>query len=181
MSCCGEAAPPPNVAVAKGFSDVFEFIEAASTNCLNQKDEHPWQAMLKGGEDDQFCESNVDEQLLLNIGFREKVKIKGIMIKGSAGHEDQSPSDVQIFVNTGTMGFSDVESQKPAQLLTLEAEDVENGKCHETNFVRFQNVQNLSIFVERNHGDTETTVINRIQLIGCSIMGTNMSDLKKVG
>ena len=30
----------------------------------------------QGGDDDQYCESNVDEQLLLNIGFREKVKIK---------------------------------------------------------------------------------------------------------
>ena len=30
----------------------------------------------QGGDDDQYCESNVDEQLLLNIAFREKVKIK---------------------------------------------------------------------------------------------------------
>ena len=99
---------------------MFEFVEKSQTNCLNQKDEHPWEAMLKvqcvsrvsptvavvglglscrrgnsavwppslsqpetdgsclpqGGDDDQYCESNVDEQLLLNIGFREKVKIK---------------------------------------------------------------------------------------------------------
>merc|ERR1712146_194294 len=68
------------------------------------------------------CESNLDEQLLLNIGFREKVKIKGIMIKGAAGHEDQSPSDIKVFVNAGTMSFGDVESQKPAQVLELAPE-----------------------------------------------------------
>merc|ERR1711988_1190326 len=89
-------APPPNVAIAKGFGDVFEFIEPTQTNCLNQKDEHPWQAMLKGGDDDQFCESILDEQLLLNIGFREKVKIKSFVIKGAAGHEDSAPSDVKV-------------------------------------------------------------------------------------
>jgi len=161
--------------------DIFEFVEKSQTNCLNQKDEHPWEAMLKDGDDDQFCESNVDEQLLLNIGFREKVKIKGFVIKGAAGHEEQSPSDLKIFVNAGAMGFSDVESQKPAQILEISAEDVESGKQIDTNFVRFQNVQNISIFVERNHGDADTSVINRIQLIGSSIVGTNMSDLKKVG
>ena len=32
--------------------------------------------LVQSGDDDQYCESNVDEQLLLNIGFREKVKVK---------------------------------------------------------------------------------------------------------
>ena len=27
--------------------DLFEFIEKSETNCLNQKDEHTWEAMLK--------------------------------------------------------------------------------------------------------------------------------------
>ena len=94
---------------------------------------------------------------------------------------DEAPSDIKIFVNCGALGFGDVESQKPAQVFELEASDVEEGKPIDTAFVRFQNVQNMSIFVERNHGDADTSILNRIQLIGCPIAGTNMNELKKVG
>jgi len=161
--------------------DLFEYIEPQSCNCLNQKDEHPWQAMVKGGDDDQYCESNVDEQLLLNIAFREKVKIKAILVKGADGKEDEMPSDFKVFVNLGAMGFADVDTLKPAQSFTMEQEDVAAGKLQETQFVRFQNVSNISVFVDRNFGDADTTVINRLQFIGVAIDGANMNDLKKVG
>jgi len=78
------------------------------------------------------------------------------------------------------MGFMDAESQKPAQVMELSEDDVADGKCIDTKFVRFQNVSNISIFVERSH-DAETTIINRISIVGAPIAGTNMSDLKKVG
>jgi len=172
---------PPKIAGVDSYSDLFEYIEKSQTNCLNQKDEHTWEAMLKGGDDDQYCESNVDEQLLLNIGFREKVKIKGIVIKGAAGKEDEAPSDIKLFVNAGALGFGDVDDKKPAQVIELSAEEVENGSVIDLQFVRFQNVQNISVFVERNHGDADTSILNRLQLIGCPILGTNMNDLKKVG
>jgi hypothetical protein len=94
---------------------------------------------------------------------------------------DEAPSDIKVFVNAGALGFSDVESQVPAQVFELEASDVEEGNAIATKFVRFQNVQNISIFVERNHGDADTSILNRIQLIGAPILGTNMSELKKVG
>jgi len=136
--------------------------------------------MLKAGDDDRYCESNVDEQLLLNIGFRERVKIKSIIIKAPADREDEFPQDVKLFINK-RLGFGDVESEKPAQTFELEPEDVAEGRELATNFVRFQSVTNLSVFVERNHGGADTTIINRIQIIGCPIAGTNMNELKKVG
>jgi len=163
-----------------GYCDLYEYIDPVGTDCLNQKDEHPWQCMLKAGDDDSFCESNVDEQLMVNISFREKIKLHGIIFKGVADKDDEFPRDVQLFVNQ-RMGFDDVDSLKPSQVLDLEPEDVASGKEIPTNFVRFQNVQNLTVFVERNAGGADTTIINRIQLIGCPIAGTNMSDLKKVG
>merc|ERR1712205_188181 len=103
MAAEGMGGPPPPKVVGSAFADLFEYIDPANTNCLNQKDEDPWQAMLKGGDDDQYCESNVDEQLLLNVGFREKVKIKGIVLKAAPGKLDEAPSDVQLFVNCSAM------------------------------------------------------------------------------
>merc|ERR1711924_157132 len=94
----GQVAAPA-VAV-KEFVDLYDLIEMLQTDCLNQKDEHPWQSMIKPGDDDMYCESNMDEQLLLNIGFRERVKIKGITFKCNAGGDsDAYPRDVKIFVN----------------------------------------------------------------------------------
>jgi len=178
---CGDPAPPPNVApVLKDYVDLFDLIELNQTECLNQKDDHPWQAMLKAGDDDQYCETNVDEQLLINIGFREKVKIKSFVFKGPAGREDEFPRDIKIFVNK-RLGFGDVDSEKPAQVYDLEPEDVEAGKEMPTNFVRFQSVNTLTIFVERNNGGADTSILNRIQILGSPIMGTDMNNLKKVG
>merc|ERR1711934_698426 len=172
------AAPGPAAVV--GYADLFDFIDPAASDRMNQKDEHPWVCMVKAGDDDAFCESNVDEQLLVNIAFRERIKLHGVIFKGVPGKEDEFPRDVQIFVNT-RLGFEDVDSQKPAQVLDLDSEDVADGKEIPTNFVRFQNVSSISIFVERNAGGADTTIINRIQLIGSPIAGTDMNNLKKVG
>jgi len=179
MAMAAEAAPA--AMAAKGPADLFEFIDHAKSNCLNQKDEHPWSCMVKAADSDEYCESNVDEQLLVNIEFREKVKIQKIIFKAAAEKEDHAPSDIKVYVNQEAMGFGDVDSVKPAQVFELESEDVESGKELATQYQRFQNVNNISIFVERNHGDTDTSILSRIVLIGCPIAGTNMSELKKVG
>ena len=47
-------------------------------------------------------------------------------------------------------------------------------------YVKFQNVQNVQIFVQNNQEDTETTVISQLKIIGCPISTTNMSDFKRI-
>eukprot|EP00116_Pleurobrachia_bachei_P017157 sb/3477419/ len=47
-------------------------------------------------------------------------------------------------------------------------------------YVKFQNVNSLTIFVKDNQGDEETTVVSYIGLIGQSREKTDMNDFKRV-
>ena len=137
-----------------------------------------------------------DLHLLLSGGFG---------VAHFAAMPDEMPSDFKVFVNLGAMGFADVDTLKPAQSFTMEQEvspsssclqieprpvqDVAAGKLQETQFVRFQNVSNISVrslvlhevprgsistlrslqvFVDRNFGDADTTVIETsCNLVAC--------------
>lgn len=47
-------------------------------------------------------------------------------------------------------------------------------------FVKFQNVSELTLFVESNIGEEPTSVIQRLRLIGQTQAATNMGDFKRV-
>jgi len=47
-------------------------------------------------------------------------------------------------------------------------------------FVKFQNVQNMQLFVRNNHGGTETTQIDQLAILGSPICTTNMREFKRV-
>ena len=66
---------------------------------LNQQDAHPWQHMLKAGDEPTYCETNVDDQMILNVGFREKVKVYSISFKAQAEYESSAPLNVRIYAN----------------------------------------------------------------------------------
>jgi len=81
------------------FVDLFEFIDPSEVECMNQAQDHPWQHMLKAGDDPSYCESNTDDQLILNFGFREKVKVYSMSVKGLEGREDSAPLNLRVYVN----------------------------------------------------------------------------------
>jgi len=77
-------------------------------------------------------------------------------------------------VNKPTMTFSDTASYVPDQVLEIKGETNIPLK-----FVKFQRVDHLTIFVEENRDGAEKTIIQYIDLIGTSIEGVNMNELKK--
>ena len=46
--------------------------------------------------------------------------------------------------------------------------------------VKFQNVNVLTVFVESNQGDEETTIIQQIKVIGSGGETFNVSEIKKI-
>ena len=48
-------------------------------------------------------------------------------------------------------------------------------------FVKFQGVSKLSIFIEDNQGEEETTRVQKIVLYGTSGETMNVKDIKKIG
>ena len=47
-------------------------------------------------------------------------------------------------------------------------------------YVKFQNVQNIQVFVKDNQSGSETTQIDHLAFIGSPISTTNMGDFKRV-
>eukprot|EP00966_Prymnesium_polylepis_P251809 5821216-Prymnesium_polylepis.1 len=74
------------------------------------------------------------------------------------------------------MAFEDVEDTAATQTLS-----VSGGAPSLLQFVKFQCVCSITVFVEDNHDDAEVTCVERLAFVGEAIHKTNMNDLKKGG
>ncbi|KAJ3360383.1 Thioredoxin-like protein 1 [Allomyces javanicus] len=170
------AAAPSTPYIPPGHKDITDLVDQSQVDCLNQKGDHSIKGLLKGTS---TLESDVDEQLMINVAFQQTVKLHSI--KFVAADHDTAPKTIKLFVNRVGMGFDSVDAVEPTQVLELTEEDYAVDKATALRFVKFQSVNNLSIFVEENFGGDELTVLKGIKFIGVSGDTTNMADLKKMG
>jgi len=171
----GDAADD-DVGVA-GHVDLTSFISLSGCSCLNESDENTFQNALKKGP--TFLESDCDEQLILTITFTQAVKLHSLKI--NAPDDGRGPKTIKIFKNQpSAIDFDQAERMEAVETLDLSSEDITGDKIIELRYVKFQNVQNIVIFVKDNQGDEETTAINQFIIIGSPIESTKMSDFKRV-
>lgn len=164
---------------ADSVEDLFDVIDKKNSNVLNNDPKTPLESVLTGGS----LKSDSDEQLLVTIAFNEAVKLKAISFKVNEMKLEgcSGPAKVKLFLNKPNMDFDDAENLNETQEFELTEADLKSGKPVETNFVKFQNVNSVTIFIETNQDEEEVTMLNKLQLFGCVRKGTNMSELKKVG
>uniref|UniRef100_A0A061S3X8 Pith domain-containing protein n=1 Tax=Tetraselmis sp. GSL018 TaxID=582737 RepID=A0A061S3X8_9CHLO len=161
-------------------TDLLDYIDWSSVECLNQQPGKELSNALKQGyreNDELYLESDTDEQLLIYIPFNQNVKLSKIMIKGSEG--PYAPRKVKLFVNRRSMGFEQAAEEPATQELLLDEEHLA-GNSIPLKFVKFQSVQSLTIFVEDNQGDEETTKVMKLKLMGLSGEKMDVSDIKKI-
>lgn len=159
-----------------GHVDLVSFIAKSSCECLNDADDHPFVNSLStsGG----YLESDCDEQLIMSYGFNQAVKLHSLKISAP---EDSGPKTLKLFINQPrTLDFDQADSSEAVQQLELKSEDLSGEKLIPLRYVKFQNVQNLQIFVKDNQCGSETTRINHLAIIGSTISMTNMSEFKRV-
>ena len=90
--------------------------------------------------------SDCDEQLIIRTAFQQPIKLHSIRLD-AGGDMEQAPKTVRIFANvTNPLDFDDAENQPSTQDLELEPDVF--GKPIPLRFVKFQNVQNLTIFIK---------------------------------
>ncbi|KXZ54107.1 hypothetical protein GPECTOR_5g21 [Gonium pectorale] len=162
--------------------DLLEHIDFASLECLNHAPGHGADNVLKQGyreQDELYLESDTDEQLLLNVRFHQRVRLQGIVIK--AVEEAKAPKRIKLYANRPHMGFSDTGSVPCAQELELTPAQLAKGEQLPLKLVKFNNVDVLSIFVESNQGDEETTKLCKLALFGSAGEVFNVAEIKKVG
>lgn len=120
-------------------------------------------------------QSDSDEQLLLTVQLRQQYKLHSIKV---AGPDDGSaPATIKVFINRENMDFSDAEDLPPTQTLQLTGASA----TLPLQLTKFLSVHSLTVFCENNQGDTESTALTRLELIGVPVATTNMNDLKKGG
>jgi len=159
----------------KGMIDLNTFVSKQGTECLNEDDEHPYSDCLITGPG--FLQSDCDEQLILSLAFNCPVKVHSIRFKAP---KDTGPKNVRIFMNQpNTLDFDKADSMSSIQDLTLTEPQLE-GEVIPLKFVKFQNVQNLQLFIKDNQKGGEVTVVDHIAIIGVPIDKTNMKDFKRV-
>merc|ERR1711920_190532 len=111
-----------------------------------------------------------------SVAFTTPVKLYSICIKAPAN----APSELRLFSNRASMAFDDAEGVQPTQVITLSRGDM-TGNPVPVQYVKFQNVSTLSIFVPSNQEETDVTTLSQLRFDGYPIATTYMSELKKMG
>lgn len=158
-----------------GYLDLQPFITKAQCECLNESDDHTLEHGLAPGKG--FLQSDCDEQLIISIAFNQAVKIHSIKIKAPAG---KGPKNIRLFINQPrTLDFDQASSFVSVQDLEIKPEELD-GTLINLRFVKFQNVQNIQLFIKDNQEGGEVTQIDQLSFIGTPINTTNMGDFKRV-
>ncbi|XP_053954584.1 thioredoxin-like protein 1 [Anastrepha ludens] len=160
----------------QGLMELNTFISKQECECLNEADDHCLSHCLtsNGG----YLQSDCDEQLILSVTFNQLVKIHSLKFKAPP---HLGPKEIKLFINQPrTIDFDMAESMTSVQNLTLEPKELENGQQINLRYVKFQNVQNIQIYVRNNQSGGDVTQIDYIAFIGSPITTTKMTDFKRV-
>ncbi|XP_049955101.1 thioredoxin-like protein 1 [Schistocerca serialis cubense] len=159
----------------QGHVDLASFYDKKQCECLNESDENGFKNCLTNSP--SYLESDCDEQLIISISFMQPVKIHSIKLKAD---KEKGPKTIKLFINrTQTLDFDSANSYAPVQELILTPSDLE-GKPINLKFVKFQNVQNIQLFIKDNQSGSEATQIEYLSFIGSAISTTKMGDFKRV-
>ncbi|GAA6000503.1 hypothetical protein JCM10207_008042 [Rhodosporidiobolus poonsookiae] len=177
-SSAGGSSSAPVEKGLEGFGNINASIDQSQVHCLNEASDHTLKEMLRGGGD-KWLESDADEQLLLQIPLNQATRVRALRFSTLASSAQFAPKTLKLFVNQSSVDFDSAESNEPAQELVLDDEQAQGKKAVELRFVRFQNVNHLSIFVVDNQGGEDVTRIDKLELIGVSGEGMDMKNLQK--
>jgi thiol-disulfide isomerase/thioredoxin len=156
------------------YLDLSPYIIKGSVDCLNKKSQCDIRSLfdVNGGK----VESECDEQLLLNVPFSQTVKIFGLKIE--CNNMNLAPKAVKLFTASPNIGFEEAENREATQELELQEADYKKPFIN-LRFVKFQNVNNIAVFIKDNLSNSDVTCINRIVFIGTPIEATkDISALK---
>ncbi|KAM8871940.1 thioredoxin-like protein 1 [Synchiropus splendidus] len=163
--------------IPRGYMDLMPFVNKAGCECLNESDDCGFENCLT--KDTSYLESDCDEQLLITMAFNQPVKLFSMKLQSS--EFAQAPKVMKVFINLPrSMGFDDAERNEATQTLDLTEEEYKEDGLIPLRYVKFQNVQSVTLFVKSNQGDEETTRINYLTFIGTPVQATNMNDFKRV-
>uniref|UniRef100_A0A7I4XXI9 Thioredoxin-like protein n=1 Tax=Haemonchus contortus TaxID=6289 RepID=A0A7I4XXI9_HAECO len=158
-----------------GQSDITSLIDKKQMECLNGDDRTPLAGFLEG---ENVLRSDCDEQLIISLPFTQPVKVHSIMMKGTS---EKTPKKVRIFTNLPkTLDFDGASSVEAVQVLEFSEKAKSEPELLLLKYVKFQNVNNIQLFIENNLGGGDVTEIEQLKIYGTPLSGVNMSEFKRV-
>ena len=150
--------------------DITDVVHPGESSCLNENKEDAPFSNLFESDPALVLRSDADEQLLMTFAFKEPVKLHSLDIVSPI--DDSAPQNIKIYVNRLNMGFDDCDGTVPStQEVALTPALLAPGVPLPLNFIKFQRVNQITIFVEDNNG-AEETVLSSIKFFGNSTSGT---------
>lgn len=189
----GSAKPAPGG--TPQLIDLGEFIDFGQSECLNARDSEALKAVLGGAGEEastatrvDVLSSDSDEQLLIKIAFKERVKLQSIEVLGP---NQSAPRNVKLFVNKPNMTFDDVSDEAADQEFEFEEQQVNDAaeqdddepvgsKAHALKATKFRTLTHLTVFIEGNQGSEDHTKMSHLALYGLPLATTDLSKLKRV-
>lgn len=90
-----ELVEEDNLVIQNKFINLYNSLDLKQCECLNAKSSNSFQHILQYGSSASI-ESDSDEQLLIKLSFKEKVKLHSLVLLGEDKH---APAKVKLFVN----------------------------------------------------------------------------------
>lgn len=161
-----------------GLMELTPFIMKNMCECLNESNEHILEHCIYDDDNINFLASDCDEQLIISITFNQAIKLHSLKFKAS---QKNGPKNIKLFINQPvTFDFDQASSAIPIQEIEITPKDLTEGNPISLRFVKFQNVQNIIIFVINNQSGSETTIIQDLKFIGTPVATVKMNDFKRI-
>lgn len=158
-------------------ADLSSVVDRAAVDCFNVAAGHGAAEMLSGSS---HLESDVGNDVLLHVPFREHVKLNALLLRFAGGRpSSERPSLVRLYVDKPNLQLRDAAAGRirPIQEILLEgaaaaaAEEEEGSKLQQQRvqlqYVRLQNVSSVAVYL-RSAGE-------RLSLGGLSLLGAPRS------
>jgi hypothetical protein len=168
-------APQASQEESKAIVNINSLIDTNRSECANASSETPFINILQSS-DAYTLKSDCDEQLLFNLYFQNPVRVHHMVIR--APSLEVAPLAMKTFINRAPMGFDDVESIDPIEEIEILEGELQGDII--LSFVKYQNVSNLTIFIENNRDGGDVTEMSKLELYGSSLMASDMGNFKKV-
>ena len=142
----------------------MEIIDIRSSEVQNATSDNVMDMLLRGGR----IESDVDNQLVINLSFHTLSQLKNIIF--TVPSRDEGPTEVRLFANK-FIDFDDAEDFKPTMKVGLEKKytGVKDQKIIIPLDRNFISVSKLGIYIPES--DSDKTVITRLTLEGARKTG----------
>jgi len=158
-----EVQPDLPLVDLSGKVDLFNLINLDQTTCLNEKKGHEWKNVFVS-DGISYLESDCDQQLLFTIRFSSLVDLSSIKLETT--ELVSAPKTIKLFMNRFNMDFDAAMDEPPREEIVVPKSHYLDQSTIKFSPLKWKQVSSLTLFVEDNWENTETTVLSFLQIIG---------------